>query len=243
MSSNNHTNPFRMEFRRYGGDRSPVADRATEWQDGWQANDGERLPVSSLRAMLQGQEVIAPAHRGGVRQGAHAQMPLLPAPQQVQDQHIEARHPYTSESTVSVAAFADWSSIGDRFSTFLFIQPIVGFTRSMLKTMQLSKSMILSKLYVVPCFIVRYTCMSLLYCNIFLFIYWYRLISISYFRISLSLYFLFVFFLHCQVQINIVVWHVFFFLLRWYKLNDWFNFLTLRFDRRTKIDCSVIYIV
>lgn len=75
-------NPFRVAFRCYGGDKSLVADRATE-QDGRQTNNGERLPVYSLRAMLQGQEVTAPTHHGGVRQGADAQMPFLPASQQV----------------------------------------------------------------------------------------------------------------------------------------------------------------
>jgi len=57
--------------------------------------------------MLQGQEVTTSTHHGGVWQGAHAQVPLLPASQQVQDQHIEARHPYSSESTISVAASID----------------------------------------------------------------------------------------------------------------------------------------
>lgn len=73
--------------------------------------------------MLQGQEVTAPAHHGGVRQGAHAQVSLLSASQQVQDQHIEARHPYSSESTVSVAASADYCLLGiNSLSFYLFIR-------------------------------------------------------------------------------------------------------------------------
>lgn len=39
--------------------------------------------MSSLRAMLQGEEIAASPYRGRVRQGAEAQVPLLPAPEQV----------------------------------------------------------------------------------------------------------------------------------------------------------------
>lgn len=177
MPSNDHMNPFRVAFRRYGEDRSPVADHATE-QDGWQTNDREGLPVSSLRAMLQGQEVTAPAHHGGVRQGAHAQMSLLPAPQQVQDQHIEARHAYSSESTVSVAALIiDWWTNSLLF--FIYLPDRRFHAESMPKTMQLLKSMILSNYhYFVPRFLVRY--MSLLYCNIILFCCWNQLIDVTF---------------------------------------------------------------
>jgi len=63
----------------------------------------EELLVSSLRTMLQGEEITASTHRGRVRQGAEAQVPVLRAPEQVQGQHNEARHTCTSAFTVPVS--------------------------------------------------------------------------------------------------------------------------------------------
>lgn len=94
-------NPFRMAFRPYRGDLSPGCDRQVGFAGG--RVDAEGFPVSSLRALLQGQEVTASAHHDRVWQGAEAQVPLLPALQQVPGQHIETRHAHPPQSAVSVA--------------------------------------------------------------------------------------------------------------------------------------------
>ncbi|XP_014474810.1 PREDICTED: uncharacterized protein LOC106744490 [Dinoponera quadriceps] len=94
-----------VAFRPCRGDRSLGVDRAAE-QVGLASGraDAEGLWVSSLRPVLQSQEVTASAHHDRVRQGTEAQMSLLLAPQQVQGQHIETRDAHSSESAVPVAA-------------------------------------------------------------------------------------------------------------------------------------------
>lgn len=98
-----------MVLQRYGGDRSlGIAsaakqvglsnDRRANSDTNWIVED---FPVSSLRSMLQSEEIVASSYRGRVRQGAEAQVPLLPAPEQVQGQHNEARHTCTPEFAIS----------------------------------------------------------------------------------------------------------------------------------------------
>jgi len=84
-TSNDNTNPFRIGFRRRRGRRSSHGDRQAAGRVGLAVGrvDGEGLPMSPLRTVLQGEEVSAPPHPGRVRQTAEAQVPLLSALQQV----------------------------------------------------------------------------------------------------------------------------------------------------------------
>ncbi|XP_076621367.1 uncharacterized protein LOC143341878 isoform X2 [Colletes latitarsis] len=52
--------------------------------------------------MVQDQKVLETSSRGRVRKTAPIQMSVLPASQQVQDQHVEARDEHSSESSLSV---------------------------------------------------------------------------------------------------------------------------------------------
>lgn len=80
-----------MVLQRYERDRSlgvASAGKQVGLSNNRRPNSGtnwidEDFPVSSLRAMLQGEEIVTSSYRGRVRQGAEAQVPLLPAPEQV----------------------------------------------------------------------------------------------------------------------------------------------------------------
>lgn len=87
----------------FGGKEVGLSDnRRSNIGTGWTDEEFPHLPLSSLWAMLQGEEIVASTYCCRMRQGAEAQMPLLPAPEQVQGQHNEARHTCTPEFTIPV---------------------------------------------------------------------------------------------------------------------------------------------
>ncbi|KAG7205729.1 hypothetical protein KM043_007678 [Ampulex compressa] len=94
-----------MEFPRFGNLRPRGAARPKRGQSRLERfhPDLGRLPLSTLQSLLQGQEVPQAPHHDRVWESAQAQVSLLPALQQVQGEHIEARHAHPSEPSVSVA--------------------------------------------------------------------------------------------------------------------------------------------
>lgn len=80
-----------MVLQRHGGARSlgiTSAAKQIGLSDNRRPNSGasridEELLMSSLRAMLQSEEIAASTYRSRMRQGAETQVPLLPAPEQV----------------------------------------------------------------------------------------------------------------------------------------------------------------